>query len=144
MTDKDAPKPSKVVPSLVAALVCDVVAEEPSTQKKSLIGVFSHIAGRSFPVVRQFSLYVKLTDAEGFYRIEVRFVQLKENKVLVKGTTQMQVRDRLSAPDFFVPFQPLRFEKPGRYDFQVFANDVYLGSAFVDAGEMPVTPEEGE
>ena len=118
---------------LVAALVCDVAATEPHTNKKSLIGIFDRLEAVSFPTQRKISLYLKLTDAEGRYEMEVRFVHLNTGKVTAKAEGKLEHSDRLTSAELLIPSLPLEFGEQGRYEFQVWANSMFLGSTTIDA-----------
>lgn len=126
-------QPSQIVPVLVAALVCDVAVADPSTGKKNLIGVFDRVQVGTFPTQRQMSLYIKITDAEGFYRTEVRYVQVRTGQVLATAEGELQANDRLASSDLHIEFPPLAILSDGRYEFQVWFNSMYLGAAFIDA-----------
>ena len=133
---KDRPL-SKVVPVLVATLVCDVAVADPSTGKKNLIGIFDRVNAGKFPTQRPISLYIKLTDAEGHYKIEVKYVQVSSRKVLAGAEGELQSGSRLQSSDLYISFPPLLIPEEGRYEFQVWANSVYLGGTFIDAVPMP-------
>lgn len=133
MVDVPEPGNSKVVPYLVAALVCDAAVADPSTGKKNLIGIFDRVWVGSFPTARAMSVYIKLTDAEGKYTIDVRFVQVKTGKTLAAARVEGDLKNRLGSADFFVGFPPLPIPEPGRYEFQILANETYLGGTFLDA-----------
>ena len=124
---------SNIVPVLVAVLICDVAAQDPGTGKKNLIGIFDILHTKSFPTQRPMSIYVKLADAQGKYGIEVRLVHRETNDVLAELEGEIEVNSRLSSVDFFFPTPPLAFPREGRYEFQVWANRVYLGAATMDA-----------
>ena len=81
MTQLDKQPPSKVVPLLVAALVCDVAVQDPSTGKKNLIGVFDAVHVSEFPTRRALTLYCKIVDAEGSYNFDVRYVRVDTGEV---------------------------------------------------------------
>lgn len=132
MTEEEHPF-SKVVPVLVAALVCGVAVADPSTGKKNLIGIFDRVHVGKFPTKHAVSLYMKLTDAEGFYRFEIRYVQVKSGQILAKAKRELQVTDRLASVDMYLPCPPLPIPEEGRYEFQVWANSVFLGGTFIDA-----------
>lgn len=132
MTQETQPL-SQVVPVLVAALVCDVAVADPSTGKKSLIGIFDRVLVGGFPTQRPMSLYMKLTDAEGRYKVEVRYVQVGTRKVLAQAEGKLQATDRLTSSDVYLLFPPLPIPEAGRYEFQIWANSMFLGTTFIDA-----------
>ena len=124
---------SQVVPVLVAALVCDVAVSDPSTGKKNLIGIFDRVNVGKFPTTRRMSLYVKVTDAEGDYDTEVRYVQVGSGKVLAQAQGKLHSANRLASVELLIKFPPLPIPAEGRYEFQVWTNSVFLGATFIDA-----------
>lgn len=136
MTQEERPL-SKVVPVLVAVLVCDTAGADPATGKKNLIGVFDRVIARTFPSQRPMSVYVKLTDAEGSYKIQLRYVQTRSSQELARAEAPAESASRLGSLDFVISTPPLPIPSEGRYEFQVFANDIYLGGTFIDAVAQP-------
>jgi len=123
---------SKVIPVLVASLVCDVAVADPGTGKKNLIGVFDKIIIDKLPAQRPIYLYIKLTDAEGYYDLEVKFVQVSTGKVIAGAKGELKSTDRLESADLYIAFPPVQLSSTGRYEFQIWANSVYLGGTFLD------------
>lgn len=125
-----AATPSSVVPVLVAALLCDTAAVDPTTGKKSLIGIFDRIWGQ-FPTTRPMCLYWKITDAVGHYSVKVRIA--RGDTQIGEAMGEVEVPDRLLAYDYLLQLPPVPLLDSGRYQFQVFMNNAYLGSAVLDA-----------
>jgi len=125
--------PSQIVSVLVAALICDVAVLDPSTRKKNLIGIFDRVNVGKFPTTRSMSLYLKVTDAEGDYDTEVRYVQVGSGKVLAQAQGKLHSANRLASIDLLIQFPPLPIPAEGRYEFQIRANSVFLGATFIDA-----------
>ena len=125
----------ETVPLLVAALICDVAVADPSTGKQNLIGIFDRVVASNFPTERQMHLYIKLADAEGEYEIETKYVHRESGSKLAEAKMKLEIKDRLLTTDFYIPFPPLRIPQQGRYEFQIWANSVFLGTAFLDAEE---------
>ena len=124
---------SPVLPVMVAALVCDTHAVDPSTGKKSLIGIFDRVNAAKFPVSRPITLYYKLTDAQGRYEFEIRYSSPGGEDLLAKATGKFTSKDRLKAMELVVPFPKLPLPAPGRYEFQFWANGMYIGTTSIDA-----------
>lgn len=122
-----------MVPVLVAALICDVAVQDPVTGKKNLIGIFDRLWAGKFPTARPISLYIKITDAEGKYVLEVKYVKLDTDEVLGAATAEFKVEDRLQSFDFVIQLPPAPIPEAGRYEFQIWANETFIGSAFLDA-----------
>ena len=132
MTQQDQPL-SQVVPVLVAVLVCDAACTDRSTGKHTLVGLFDRIFVAQFPTRRPISLFMRLTDAAGYYKVEIRYAQLTSGKVLAKVEGELQAEDRLKSSTLLIDFPPLSIPEEGRYEFQIWANNMFLGSTVVDA-----------
>ena len=129
---------SEVVPLLVAVLVCDAAVVDPSTGKKSLIGIFDAVHLGKFPTQRAISLYFKVVDAEGFYEFTVRYVQVDSGKVLAQVKGELIANDRLASSDLHLSFPPLPMPAIGRYEFQIWANSMFLGATSMRAVQRGV------
>lgn len=132
---------SRVVPVLVAALICDVAVADPASGKKSLIGIFDRINVAHFPTQHPMFLYFKVADAEGKYDLSIRFIYSKTNSLLAEARGGFNAPSRLMSVDNFVVFPPLAMVSPGRYEFHILANSIFLGAAFLDAVELSPTGE---
>ena len=129
MSSSEASLPSQVAPFLVAALVCDSASVDPVNKKKSLIGIFNAVSARKFPTKRPVTLYFKVSAAEGSYRFKIRFIQAETQEVLGVAEADVQIQSRLASSDFHLEFPPLELPREGDYEFQIWANDMFLGSA---------------
>ena len=138
MTQPEDRPLSEVVPLLVAALACDAAVEDPTTGKKSLIGIFDLVHVSEFPTLRPISLYFKVVDAEGFYNFDVRYVQADTGEVLAQAEGELTATDRLASSDLHLPFPPLPMPVIGRYEFQIWANSMFLGSTSIRAVQRGV------
>ena len=138
MTQFDKQPLSEVVPLLVAVLMCDAAVEDPSTGKKSLIGVFDLLYVKEFPTQRPISLYFKIADAEGLYKFDVRYVQVNTGKLLAQAEGELTANDRLASYDLHLPFPPLPLPEIGRYEFQIRANSMFLGATSMRAVQQGV------
>ncbi len=138
MTQTENQPLSEIAPLLVAALVCDVAVADPTTGKKNLIGIFDQVRVGEFPTKRPITLYFKIGDAEGRYEFEVRYVRAETDEVLAKAEGEVQARDRLSSTDLYISFPPIPIPATGRYEFQIWANSMFLGSTFIDATDAKI------
>jgi hypothetical protein len=115
-------------PSLTALLVCDIVIDDKATNKKSLIGTFTHIWTHGFPCVHHnMAVYFCLTDAEGEYDILLRLVNSETETVIAEAGLAVAIQGRLSINDFGLNIPVVQFPVPGRYEFQLYANKEFLG-----------------
>ena len=122
----------------MAALMCDAAVSDPITGKKSLIGVFDLVHVKEFPAQLPISLYFKIVDAEGFYKFDVRYVQVNTGEVLAQAEGELTVNDRLTSSEMHLPFPPLPLPKIGRYEFQIWANSMFLGATSMRAVQRGV------
>ena len=115
-------------PSLTAILVCDMVIEDKTTNKKTLVGAFTDIWSSDFPCVHHsMGIYFCLTDAEGDYEIVLRLANSDSEDLLAEAGLSVKIEDRLSINDFGINLPMAIFPKPGRYEFQLYANKEFLG-----------------
>ena len=129
------------VPSLLSVLICDTVIVDAQSQKKTLVGLFDLVAVSQVPFTQKVGFYAKLTDIEGIYTFGIRLVQLgDEEQLLVEGTAgPYEVDDRLTNIEIALNLPPFNITEYGRYEFQFFANDIYVGRAM-----MTVVKHEGK
>ncbi|MEN8614043.1 hypothetical protein ABFB09_01990 [Dehalogenimonas sp. THU2] len=123
-------------PVLVAALICDVAVKEPTSGKISLIGIFDRVHVKEFPSKRPVSMYAKLTEAEGKYDFQVRYVYSNTGEKLAEAKGNFTSQDKLATVELNLQFPPLPLPGEGRYDFQIWVNGQFLGQTFIDAAGM--------
>ena len=128
------------VPSLLAILVCDSVIVDSQTGKPSVIGIFDNIHAVQVPFSQRLGFYARLTDAEGDYKFTVRVVYLGDEEQVVAGleTGAVHAQGRLQVLNLALNLPPVPFPKYGRYEVQLFANDVFIGRAVINALKLEV------
>jgi hypothetical protein len=114
------------IPSVVAMLVCDQVISEQGTGKKSLIGVFENINAAGFPVQTRLGIYAKLVDANGHYDILIRLVNLKDETRVADIKAILNATDPMACPELAINIVGIVLPVPGKYEFQLYANDAFL------------------
>lgn len=134
MTGEQHRPPEPPRPAVVAMLVCDQAIREAGTNKVTLVGIFERISSPVFPFdwVRGATIYARLTDAQGVYNMRIELVRLEDEQAVGRGDFQVTLEDRMRAHEITMEFGQLRFERPGRCEFRLFANDRYLGGAILD------------
>ncbi|MHC4955975.1 MAG: DUF6941 family protein [Planctomycetota bacterium] len=116
-------------PSVKAVLVCDQIIHEFRTNKKSVIGIFEEIHLRKFPAqYPRIAVYVNLTDAHGEYVLEMRLLNEKREEFGRGQTPSVKIEDPLATCEFALQIQNLVFPKPGKYEFQIFANGDFIAT----------------
>lgn len=110
-------------------LVCDQAIREERTGKVSLIGIFENITTALVPTTHSsLSVYVKLTDAEGQYDLELKLVHLDTASLIARGQGQVTAQDRMGSVEINFNLLNLIFPHFGSYEFQLSANGRHLGS----------------
>lgn len=116
------------IPEVAAALVCQVLVTDFFTKSKTLANVFSILQTPALPAFVTLGLFVKMIDGEGAYELRVRFVRLRDDKIVLElPTQQITWPNRLEPIEFGVNFQQMPIEEEGIHEFQIFVNDVYVG-----------------
>jgi len=125
-------------PIVKSFLIADAVLQDRLTGKWSIIGVFDRVMAPSFPVVHPtVALYLRLSDAQGKYKIRVEFRDDTDRRVGLFEGIELEVKDAAQAIEVGLPTHMLPLEKPGKYQFQLFINDEYSSSAELTVIQMP-------
>ena len=116
-------------PALNAMLICDMTIREEVTGKTSLIGIFENIEARQFPVRHGLlCVYAKLTDAQGEYDIRLDLVRLDDLTLIGQAQIHATLEDRMGVAELDFQLGNLVFERPGRYEFRLWANNRVVGN----------------
>jgi hypothetical protein len=129
------------IPTLLAFIVCDTVIQDAATQKRTLVGVFDRVNSPIAPVMlNSVGLYAKLVEGSGQYAIKVRLVNLKDESLImeIRADAEWNVPDDPMELGF--NFAGIPLGDFGTYEFQLYANDVYLGRAVLKAIKLQLPP----
>lgn len=125
------------VPMVLALLLCDQVIIDAQTNKKTLIGVFDNVNSFKYPATIKLAVYAKLRDAEGVYDFRIRVVSLRDESSIANiEIKQARIRDPLQPTELAINIPVLQFREPGKYEFQLYANDVYLSRITIEARQI--------
>jgi hypothetical protein len=80
-------------------------------------------------------LYIRMTDAVGRYEIQVRYLQAGTGVVIAQASGIAIARDPLQIGELLIEWPPLPVPDEGRYEFQVWANSIFLGSTYFVASK---------
>lgn len=111
-------------PQLLVWLLCDAVHIDPATGKHTILGVFSNIKARSFPVVHPFMVwFITLTDVSpGQHRIRISMGLDPTNPVeLIHRPFESQ--SPLHRINLINEMRNLQFERPGDYSILIEIDD---------------------
>jgi len=110
-------------------LICDSTIREIGSGKVSLIGIFASISADSFPAMHHaLSVYANLADADGNYRFRLTLQRRDDGALLGEGGMDAVAEDRLKPLELVFDLRGLVFERPGRYDFTLYANGRHVGT----------------
>ena len=122
---KRVKKPIK--PEIKSFLIADKVIQEKHTNKWSAIGIFDRIFVKKFPSIhKDLALYIRLSDAEGVYKLRVEFTYQDEKVLSRFEGIEITIPSRLAFPDFGINTQNLPLPKPGKYYFRLILNDEFI------------------
>lgn len=126
-------------PTLQALLLADHVYKDANTGKFVIAGTFRNLWAREFPsqFAREVHAFVSLTNLRGKTSIHLRYVHLKELKVLVQTPdVEIESKDPLATLElsFLIPGLPM--PEPGPYSFELHADGELVGSLRVVASEI--------
>jgi len=96
----------------------------------TLVGIFDRIQGGQFPLnwARPTAVYARVTDAEGDYDVRLELVRLEDEKSVGRVDTRVAIGDRMASHDMIFNLDAaLMFERPGRYEFRLFADSKHIG-----------------
>ncbi len=135
--------PYSPVPTLLAMLICDQVITDAETKKKTLVGVFDRYLTTGVPLRANLAVYAKLVDAVGSYLFMLRMVNLKnENPVIDLKTNLFEWKEPRQAMELALNFRGIPIPEFGAYEFQLYANEVYVGRATIDVQRLAL-PQQG-
>lgn len=130
------------IPSVQAILLCEKIIEEVETHNKSLISIFNRVNSIGIPVAVRLALYARLTDAEGTYVFKIDVVRLADDKKIAQIiSAPLEIADRLRSFELAIQFPvPIQFEAFAKHEFQLYANDVFLGHTAIVINKVEGPP----
>ena len=116
-------------PVLQALVLADHVYEEVSG-KYIIAGTFNTVTAPDFPSQYQGSpcAYILLAEVHGQTTVSLRFVDLLDDKVLLRATIGIENADPLQSVQIGIHVPRLRLPHPGVYRFELLHDGVLLGS----------------
>ncbi len=123
-------QPSSRKPKINALLICERVIREAETGQISLIGIFESVSAPELPItIPSMYVYAKMTDAQGEYVFKLELVRRDDATVLGEAVLPPAVApDPMLHNEVVFQLNGATFERPGHYDFRLWANDMFLDS----------------
>jgi hypothetical protein len=111
-------------PQLLVWLTCDAVHLDPSSGKHTILGVFSNIKARAFPVVHPHMVwFLTLTDVQtGSHRVKLSLGLDPANPVELIHR-EFESQSPLHRINLINELHNLRFEQPGDYSIVIEVDD---------------------
>ena len=117
-------RPVHSKPQLLVWLTCDGVHIDPATGKHTILGVFSNIQARQFPVIHPYMVwFLTLTDVQpGKHTIKLS-IGLDPTNPAGLIQREFESQSPLHRINLINELRNLRFEQPGDYNILVEVND---------------------
>lgn len=111
-------------PSLLAWITCDGVHIDPASGKHTILGVFSNIKARSFPVMHPYMVwFLTLTDVQpGTHKIRMS-MGLNPSNTTELLHREFESQSPLHRINLINELRNLRFETPGDYSIVIEVDD---------------------
>ena len=111
-------------PSLLAWITCDGVHIDPASGKHTILGVFSNIKARAFPVVHPYMVwFLTLTDVQpGVHKIKMSMGLDPINPAELLHR-EFESQSPLHRINLINELRNLRFEQPGDYSIVIEVDD---------------------
>ena len=132
-----------VKPILLALVLCDSIIREAGTNKLSLIGTFNGIFSNTYPCTHpSVSVYIAITEGRGKVPCTLRMTSLDSNQAVFELPGQIEFGGPTSVGELVFQLQSVRFEKPGVYAIEFWADGDLLGSRKVSAQKLDAPPTQ--
>ena len=111
-------------PSLLAWITCDAVHIDPSSGKHTLLGVFSNIKARSFPVVHPYMVwFLTLTDVQPGKHVIKMSLGLNPINPTVLLNREFESQSPLHRINLINELRNLQFHQAGDYSILIEVDD---------------------
>ena len=109
-------------------VMCDLIWHDSYSGKHSLLGAFSQLNSSTYPFIHErLSVYVLLTEGHGTVKLRLQIVDVDEQRPpVVRIDVEQPFRDPTAINESSFTFNNLRFESPGDYRLQLFANGEFV------------------
>jgi hypothetical protein len=125
-------------PILQALVLADRIYTDADTGKRVIAGTFNRVQCKSFPIQHAECVwaFLLLTELVGRTSLQLRFVRLSDNLVLMESKKiGIESSDPLAVLDMAIMIPPLPLPNAGVYCFECYANEALIGSV-----RLVVTP----
>jgi hypothetical protein len=130
----------------LAMVVCDAVWRDPATGKHTLLGTFSALFARQFPLRwPMMAVYCAVTECRGKVPVSIRIIDTNEERDPVAVSPgEIDLDDPLGVVEMVHMLGNLVFPEPGEYRVQLFADETLIVERRLVVTHPPAPPREGE
>lgn len=134
----------KPAPDVLSLIVCDQIITDRMTGKQSLIGMFSRIHARGFPVSHpQLCVYVTLTEGYGETEFVIRIVDANDERPpIVEGKGKVRFSNPRAIANLALQFHGLTFPTSDEYRVQLYSDGELLREARLELVHVKPRPPE--
>jgi hypothetical protein len=137
MEERGKPKPLPL-----AIIICDSVYRDGVTGKATLLGLFSRIHAKTFPVIHpQLFVFVSLTDGRGQMEAELRLVERETNEQVMSLRGPIAFPTPLDVVEMVFDVRNLKFDAPGNFVFEFRCGGEILGQRRFEVTTSPAGTE---
>ncbi|MCG8409243.1 MAG: hypothetical protein MI923_28910 [Phycisphaerales bacterium] len=131
------------LPILQAFVLADHIYTDAATGKRIVAGTFGHISANEFPAQHPPSAaFVMLTEFVGSAPLQLRFVRLRDNFVIMQsGEINIECDDPLVVLDMAIAIPAIPLEEPGLYCFECYVDGNLIGSVRLTAALLSAREE---
>ena len=130
-THQNQEESSFMKPVLQALVLADHIYVDGRTGKKVIAGTFNRLWAKTFPsqLGRTVYAYICLTDVQGPFNLQLRYVELDTNQVLLGNQpVPLSSDDRLASLEVVVEVPSLPMRREGVCALELYAGDDLLGA----------------
>lgn len=129
---------------MLLAKACEYATVQQSG-RQSIIGMFENIASHDFPFEHPplfFCIQMEFEPLDQGQPLELKVILIDEDGKGVfeaKAGTEIPREEQLGVSRLYVQFMipPIRFEKPGQYRFDIYANEEKVGEERLPVLQIP-------
>ena len=125
-------------PMGLVLVACDMLIEDKTSSKKSLIGLFDRLYASAFPCTHPFmTVMVSLTSGRGDYPCELVCRHADSETVAFSAKGKVSFREPSQVLDLVFQLKGVRFPKPGTYWLHFLVDDmpVLMRPLFIQPAE---------
>ena len=111
-------------PEGLAVIICDNIITDPSTNKKTLFGLFNNIIAPSFPVnLQKICIFVTIYNGNGKYNANFKIIHSDDSEAIYEAKGPVKFEDPNHVVEMGFIIEDLVFPKPGIYSIEFYCDE---------------------